>query len=415
MGKFISLLLVVLLLAGCVPGSDTSDISQSVVPEIPSSDETATDKVIYCEPGVDYQQGLSHPSIEETPPLPPAADAFLHIDEGEFVLQYTDLDALFEQGIQYRLKSEYRSRAYFDMLDTIRFGQNCQLPVIGSLHIGDSLDTMQSLFGEPHFSDSDLGLYSYRFSDFYLVCQGQENIAEISFIKYTVPPSHQSILQYYFDIDDDDFSALQHIMNQYPDYLWYYPGGLGAQLLYANGLLFQYEEESSILVWNNYQGEIISPEPHSLQFIDEDFIFYQLCNYYQRENDLWEHPDAVSPDGSIIATGNHAARPVEGDQVLLRWADGSHQDVDLLTSHKQSDFLWLSNRYLVFNIYMNGPYLYDVAAGEMTSLLGAAGIEAPQSQYDITYSAGENGTLLIDETAIAYRFDADGNIIFEPV
>ena len=378
---------------------------------------------VSCEPGVDYQEYSQHPLIRNVPRLHYLASVFIRYGSTSFADQFPDLNELFEKGIQYNAGRQFRP--FYDIFETIRFGAKCETEVIGDLRIGDSTLKMRELFGEPHFYNSDLKLAGYRFPSFYLFCAGEELIHEISMTStFVLPHRYQNIVSDSLSSGRIiDYSVLDTICKLYPEYNWYYPGGFYQELLYSNGVyLFASDEPGFVLVWNNYEGEIMTHTPDTLQYIDEDMYFYYLSQYYRREQTIFEREDAVySVDGNIAAFPNNAGRPVEGDRIDLRWLDESHCDITIPTSHAQSDLLWLNNRYLLFNVYLNEPFYFDVLHNEIHSLRESAEIpdgDAIEIRYEkldgdkIHWNAEQLGNAE-PQYIIHYSFDKEGNILFQ--
>ena len=382
---------------------------------------------VICQPGIDYQEGLYHPLIADIPKLHQAIKDFLEVDAESFAKNYQNLDELFNIGIQYRLNYQNNSLEYFDMLDILLFGNNCTESVINNLYVGDPITKMISLFGKTHFIDEELNLYGYRFTNFYLICNGDKDIEEIIIIKYQAPSEeYQEIISYYLQQrHNNKYIPSSQIARQYPNYIFYYPCGFGENLLYSNGLLLTCDiiEDDIILVWNNYEGQIKTDQDNQvIQFIDQDYYFYQISQYYIRKNNLKDRRDGIaSPNGNIIAYPRNAERPVEGDQINIRFLDNSHYDIDIMTSHAQSQLYWLSNRYLLYQVYLNQPYIYDIETNKAMALwlLSDLPIDYQYQDHGEAYYIlkDENnliwGTMETDDIfAIKYSFDKDGTIAF---
>lgn len=387
--------------------------------QIPDPDYWLSGGAMYCEPNIDYQKDLTHPLIEAVPDLHPVALEFMRVEGSAFADKYKDLNELYKQGIQYKRKGQ--SRAHYDMLDTIRFGANCKAEVINGLRVGDSTAEMREVFGEPHFYNGELKLSGYRFPEFYLICVGESEITEISMTKYRrLPEEYQSIVSDYMSGKMPIRIGMPtEVAKLYPENIYDYSGGFLQALLYDNGIFFAMEASLSgyyFLAWNNYEGEIITSTPNTLQFMDEDMYFYFMSMFYRSEQFIFERSDGeYSPDGNIAAFPQNAGRPVEGDQIQIRWRDKSHCDITFWTRHAQSDLLWLSNRYLLFNVYFDEPAYFDTLQNKVYTLREAAGIVGERA-FEVSYKKLDGNKLyLYDNTPyiISYSFDKDGNILFQ--
>lgn len=316
------------------------------------------------DPSYNYQKNLPHPQISEIPQLCDAVRAFL--DAPETFYKTYDARELFEMGIGRHVLIQ----GWFTGLDMLHIQKPQPQPVLGEYQLGDPLDALEKAYGSPHFTDEETRLTGYRFPGFYFFAQGETVSGQITIVKtQDIPPEQHRLLDTFReDSDNPDFSMedfTSQMVKENPECfyqdLW---SGFGGWAVFGSGIAFLGNGYRLVEVWGNYEGDIYFDKPgFEYRLHTADFYFYLVRRYYRQWEAYLARKGIDSPDGAYTALPRNAGRPVEGDWIYLRRNDGTAPDGIIATSHSQDRLRWLNDRYLLYDVYMNFPEIYDLQTG----------------------------------------------------
>lgn len=379
------------------------------------------DDIQPLDPKHNYQEDLTHPIIEQRPTLCGIAEEFL-ADPDTFSEKYTAQEK-FDKGFGREI---YVGRL-FGVLDMLHIQKQQPTPVIGDYQIGESIDKLIQEFGMPHYTDAELNLIGYRFSDFYFVVEMEDTKSkQITILKTPETSSSQhELLNWFRELPEDSTKDFVNALYEREPSFFYNDtfAAFGGWIMYGSGINFLVDYYQLVEVWGNYEGDIYFDKPgFEYRFYTEDFFFTQISNYYRFWQEFLVQEGVDSPNGRFTALPKNAYRPINGDWVLLRCNDGSEPDRSFSTLHLQYDLYWASDRYLLLEVYLNTPIIYDMKTGKVEQIHTAANLTgeylAAGYKYEIAYSIkmSDNQLIWYDENdnqfLISYTFDPDGTIQF---
>lgn len=371
------------------------------------------------DPSYNYQKSLPRPQISAAPQLCDAVRAFL--DGPETFYETHDAQALFEMGMGRHVLMQ----GWFTGLDMLHIQKPQPQPVLGEYRLGDPLEALEKTYGAPHFTDEETRLTGYRFPGFYFFAQGETVSEQITIVKtQDIPPEQHTLLDAFREqADDPDFSMedfTSQIVKENPECfyqdLWY---GFGGWAVFSSGIAFLGNGYRLVEVWGNYEGGIYFDKPGFEYRLHEADFYFDLVRMYYRQWQAYLTREGIdSPDGAYTALPCNAGRPVEGDWIYLRRNDGTAPDGIIATSHSQNDLQWLDNRYLLYDVYMNFPEIYDLQTGEKHVLNPMENDGRKRGVAGADFSMLPDGRLLwYDEYGYQYlltlSFDTDGNAQFD--
>lgn len=350
---------------------------------------------------------------------------YLEMDHIAFDAAY-DLAWRFPRGINYNYDGEivapYGQQLQWSgngWLYPLRFSMPMEAPIIESVMVGDSMESLQYALGTPDFIDEELHLTGYRFHRFHLTVKGVNTVEELSFVKIpNLPETYDSLLDH-LDLQPGGIAFDQ----AYPDYFYFFPGGFWQELYYPNGVKIEYDgvAKPRVYVFQNYPG--VCPENEGIEWItrDKDFIFTVESYHYEREKTL-EAPEncSTSPDGRVTVILELAPTGSAVGGMMIRYLDRSHPTYAMEYSACEGGIHWLSNRYFLFEVASDPPCLFDVETQEADSLLRLAGWDFDRIDKMSYRIVGDVISLFgygdeKPQYRIRFWFNPDGAIQVEPL
>jgi hypothetical protein len=198
--------------------------------------------------------------------------------------------------------------------------------------------------------------------------------------------------------------------------------------LYGNGIyILESQWENVVEIFNNYEGDIYCANPDvEYVFTDADSVFLLQCRYYEDRRERIANAHDASPNGKMLILDGLSTRPVNGSSFRIYRADKSGPDILVCTEHAPSEFVWLSDRYLLFNVDLNDARVFDMHTETDISLAELLG--KPVAVWDASSFSREKSSFValgpdafaaLDSDAerhtIAYSFDADGALLLSEI
>jgi len=81
-------------------------------------------------------------------------------------------------------------------MSVLRFKSSFREPVIKGIKLGDSMERIVSILGNPSFLDKKASLIGYKANEFYVIIQGKNIATEISFVKTPSQSNEKQIAQF---------------------------------------------------------------------------------------------------------------------------------------------------------------------------------------------------------------------------
>jgi len=226
------------------------------------------------------------------------------------------------------------NKAHPARMNILRFKSGFQEPIIKDIKIGDSIEEIVSILGNPSFIDKKASLIGYKAKEIYLFIQGKKAAAEISFIKTPSQSQENLIAQYVVSHYKPYYDS--KLLNGFMDNrrkINYWDRNIYE---YFFGFVFVDNVKANMRIYNNFEGVIPSKTGKiTLNLVDEDLIFENQVKYYLEKHEKFYSPDKKhyvvkvieeQPKISVYETSE------ENPPIVLRFFD--NQFADWLSSHE---------------------------------------------------------------------------------
>lgn len=370
------------------------------------------------------QIGRVHPFIESLPEPHPLLLEYLTAERDDFEQRHAP-QALWDAGFCLQAKQPgYHDGPLYGWFDVVRVNGNCRIPVVGNMRIGDAETAFAASLGQPHFDnrgeDDGFLLTGYRFADCYMILLSEEGIVnEISFVKIAAPADAEAndILN-----DYNRVKTLRDLVaeNDTPPLFADLNSAFGYQVFYGNGIhILDSLWENVVEIFNNYEGDIYCTNADiEYELVDEDSVFFLQRHYYKDRRERIADAHDLSPNGKMQILDGLSTRPVNGSSFCIYRADKSGPDIIVYTEHEPFGFAWLSDRYLLFNVYLHGARIFDTRTA--TDLPLDERIGKPIAEWDEDSFSRESACFVAvgpdaERYTVAYSFDADGALLLSEI
>jgi len=183
-------------------------------------------------------------------------------------------------------------------MSVLRFKSSFREPVIKGIKLGDSMERIVSILGNPSFLDKKARLIGYKTMEFYLIIRVKNVADEISFIKTPSQSNEYQIAQ--LAVSNYKSAKSYYLLNTFEDNKRVISTWGHYINEFSFGFVFEDAGKPMIKIYNNFDGVIpVKRGMIEIYFINKDLIFENEVKYYlskKKVDSIENYGKLYSPD-----------------------------------------------------------------------------------------------------------------------